>query len=60
LAATEQTTADAVAALKAIRCCLLTSKSRTGSVGQWLPLGAPDGHCVGGVWPVTVWEVGWR
>lgn len=47
---------DMLAAYKAIQCCAETGRGEM-LVGAWTPIGAPDGDCAGGFWPVTYWGV---
>lgn len=53
--AAEQAMADMLAGYLAIQCCLPRHRGEV-LVGPWLPVGAPDGLCSGGVWPVTIWD----
>jgi hypothetical protein len=47
---------DAGAAYRAALCCGERHRGET-LLGPWLPVGAPDGNCAGGYWPLTVWGV---
>lgn len=56
LVAAEQNIADMEAAYRAIQCCTGIPGKEV-LIGPWLPVGAPDGQCAGGYWPVTVWSL---
>lgn len=47
---------DLEAAYRTIECCFPGKPSNV-LLGQWQPLGNPDGLCAGGSWPVAVWSV---
>jgi hypothetical protein len=57
LVAAEQEMADMRAAYQAIVCCQPPTGRGQMLLGSWLPVGAPDGLCAGGYWPVTVWDL---